>query len=93
MLRAAARVPHGGWNGWGYERPKQERIEVNIAYTTRRFRRVPHHMNGALLASISATPEGRRGGIIVAQEGNTWTVTMNRASPCRLDCAESCEVL
>jgi flavin-dependent dehydrogenase len=61
----------------GYETPKQERIEVNIAYATRQFRRVPHHLNGALLASIPATPESRRGGIMLAQEGGTWTVTMN----------------
>jgi 2-polyprenyl-6-methoxyphenol hydroxylase-like FAD-dependent oxidoreductase len=61
----------------GYETPKQERIGVNIAYATRQFRRVPHHLNGALLASISATPESRRGGILLAQEGDIWTVTMN----------------
>jgi hypothetical protein len=61
----------------GYETPKQERIEVNIAYATRQFRRVPHHLNGALLASIPATPESRRGGILLAQEGDIWTVTLN----------------
>lgn len=61
----------------GYEVPKQERIEVNIAYTTRKFRYAPHHLNGALFASIAATPESRRGGLILVQEGDIWTVTMN----------------
>jgi len=62
----------------GFEAPKQERIEVNIGYATRHFRRARHHLNGALLASIAATPETKRGGIILAQEGNRWTVTLNR---------------
>ena len=61
----------------GYEPPKHEKIEVNIAYATRQFRRIPHHLNGALLASIPAIPETRRGGILLAQEGDVWTVTMN----------------
>lgn len=61
----------------GYEAPKQERIEVNIGYATRHFRRSRHHLNGALLASIAATPETGRSGIILAQEGNRWTVSLN----------------
>jgi 2-polyprenyl-6-methoxyphenol hydroxylase-like FAD-dependent oxidoreductase len=61
----------------GYETPKQERIEVNITYATRQFRRASLHLNGALLASIPATPESRRGGILLAQEGDIWTATLN----------------
>ena len=60
----------------GYDKPREERIEVNIAYTTRRFRRAPGHLNGALFVSIPATPTTRRGGVILAQEGDLWTVTM-----------------
>jgi hypothetical protein len=52
----------------GYDKPTEERIEVNISYSTRQFRRVSHHLNGYLFASIPATPENRRGGIILAQE-------------------------
>jgi hypothetical protein len=61
----------------GYDTPKQEKIEVNIAYATRQFRRVSHHLDGALLASIPANPENRRGGILLAQEGDIWIITMN----------------
>jgi len=61
----------------GYGAPRQERIEVNMGYATRHFRRARHHLNGALLASIAATPETRRSGIIVAQEGDRWTVSLN----------------
>jgi flavin-dependent dehydrogenase len=60
----------------GYGKPKEERIEVNLVYSTRRFRRSPHHLNGASLASIAATPDSRKGGVIVAQEGDSWIVTM-----------------
>lgn len=61
----------------GFGAPKQERVGVNIGYATRHFRRARHHLNGALLASIAATPETRRSGIIVAQEGNRWAVSLN----------------
>lgn len=61
----------------GYGKLREERIEVNIAYATRQFRRLPRQLNGDLFASIPANPETRRGGVILAQEGNIWTVTMN----------------
>lgn len=61
----------------GYGTPRQEKIKVNIDHVTRRFRRAPRHLNGALLASIPATPESRIGGILLAQEGDTWIATLN----------------
>lgn len=61
----------------GYEAPKQERIEVNIGYATRHFRRARHHLNGALLASIAATPQTPRSGFMLAQEEDTWIVSLN----------------
>jgi 2-polyprenyl-6-methoxyphenol hydroxylase-like FAD-dependent oxidoreductase len=61
----------------GYDKPREERIEVNISYSTRQFRRIPRHLNGDLFATIPATPENRKGGIILAQEGGIWTVTLN----------------
>jgi 2-polyprenyl-6-methoxyphenol hydroxylase-like FAD-dependent oxidoreductase len=64
----------------GYRKPKEDRIEVNIGYATCHFRRTPEHLNGALLASIPATPTNKRGGIIVAQEGNRWVVTLSARS-------------
>lgn len=61
----------------GYEPPKQERIEVNIGYATRRFRRSSHHLNGRSIASIAATAQTRRSGIMLAQERDKWSVTLN----------------
>ncbi len=61
----------------GYGRPPEEKIEINVAYATRRFRRSPHHLNGASLMVIPATPDGRKGGVMVAQEGDSWIVGLN----------------
>jgi 2-polyprenyl-6-methoxyphenol hydroxylase-like FAD-dependent oxidoreductase len=60
----------------GYGGLKEERIEVDINYVTRRFRRFPHELNGALLAAIAATPQNRRGGVMAALEGDKWVVTL-----------------
>jgi 2-polyprenyl-6-methoxyphenol hydroxylase-like FAD-dependent oxidoreductase len=64
----------------GYRKPKEDRIEVNIAYATCYFFRTPDHLDGASLASIPATPTNKRGGVIVAQEGNRWVVTLTARS-------------
>src|SRR5215469_4891039 len=64
----------------GYRKPKEDRIEVNVAYTTCHFHRAPDHLDGASLASIPATPDNKHGGIILAQEGNRWVVTLSARS-------------
>ena len=61
----------------GYGKPLEERIEINLAYSTRRFRRSPHHLRGASLVVIAATPGGGKGGVMVAQEGDSWIVSLN----------------
>ena len=59
-----------------YAAPKVEKVEIALAYTTRIFRREPSHLGGNLAAIIPPTPEGKRGGVILAQENSTWTVTL-----------------
>jgi hypothetical protein len=51
-----------------------------MAYATCHFVRAPDHLNGASFASIPATPNNKRGGVIVAQEGNRWIVTLSARS-------------
>lgn len=65
---------------FGYRKPKEGRVEANMAYATCHFFRTPDHLNGASLASIPATPTNKRGGVIVAQEGNRWVVTLSARS-------------
>jgi len=64
----------------GYRKPKEDRIAVNTAYVTRHFLRTADDLNGASLASIPATPKNKHGGIILAQEGNRWVVTLSARS-------------
>ncbi|MGA8593298.1 MAG: hypothetical protein WB676_01010, partial [Bryobacteraceae bacterium] len=60
----------------GFEKPKEEKVEVDIAYTTRLFRRRSDHLNGDSAVVIQFTPEGKRRGVLLAQEGDRWTVTL-----------------
>jgi hypothetical protein len=64
----------------GYREPKEDRVEVNMAYATCHFVRTTDHLDGASLASVPATPSNKRGGVIVAQEGNRWVVTLSARS-------------
>jgi hypothetical protein len=49
---------------------------VGVAYTTRHFRRRPTDLNGDAVAVIPPTPEGKRGGVMIAQEGDRWIVSL-----------------
>lgn len=60
----------------GYARPAEDRIEIELAYTTRWFRRNSRHLDGDLAAVIPPTPHGKRGGVMLAQEDDRWIVTL-----------------
>jgi 2-polyprenyl-6-methoxyphenol hydroxylase-like FAD-dependent oxidoreductase len=60
----------------GYPRPAEETVEIALAYTTRLFRRRPSDLNGDVAVVIPPTPTGKRGGVMLAQEGDRWTVTL-----------------
>ncbi len=60
----------------GYPQVHEDRVEVALGYTTRYFRRDVQDLNGDLAAIIPPTPQGKRGGVMLAQEGNRWTVTL-----------------
>lgn len=60
----------------GYEAPKESRMESNIHYSTRCFRRSRDHMAGKLATVIASSHGASRSGIILAQEGETWLVTL-----------------
>ncbi len=61
---------------FGYEAPAEEKVEIGLKYTTRFFRRDPRELGGNFAAVIPPTPKGKRGGVIVAQEGGRWTVSL-----------------
>ena len=60
----------------GYPKPQEECMQVGVAYTTRHFRRRPADLSGDHVAIIPPTPEGKRGGAMLAQEGDRWIVTL-----------------
>jgi flavin-dependent dehydrogenase len=60
----------------GYTKPVEERVEVALAYTTRFFRRHKKQLNGDIAVIVPPTPQGKRGGVLLAQEGDRWTLTL-----------------
>jgi 2-polyprenyl-6-methoxyphenol hydroxylase-like FAD-dependent oxidoreductase len=60
----------------GYKKPVEDLVHIKLGYTTRFFRRHPTDLNGDIAAVIPATPQGKRGGVMLAQEGDRWTVTL-----------------
>jgi 2-polyprenyl-6-methoxyphenol hydroxylase-like FAD-dependent oxidoreductase len=73
----------------GYPKPEEERVEVALAYTTRFFRRRREHVEGDSAVIIPPTAGGKRGGVMLAQEADRWTVTLiehfGQAPPQELD--------
>ena len=60
----------------GYPKPQEERVEIALGYATRLFRRRATDVDGDLAVLIPKTPQGKRGGVMIAQEGERWTVTL-----------------
>jgi 2-polyprenyl-6-methoxyphenol hydroxylase-like FAD-dependent oxidoreductase len=60
----------------GYPKPVEERVEVALAYTTRFFRRRPEHLDGDIAALIPPAQNGKRGGVMLAQESDRWVVSL-----------------
>ena len=78
VVDAAGRGSRGAeWiKSLGFERPREEKVNVQLFYTTRIFRRESSHLNGDAFVSIPSTPDGKRGGVVLAQEGDEWIVTL-----------------
>jgi 2-polyprenyl-6-methoxyphenol hydroxylase-like FAD-dependent oxidoreductase len=67
----------------GFPHPQEERVEIALAYTTRWFRRHPQDLDGDVAAIVPPTPSGKRGGVMLAQEGDRGTVTLiSHFGPC-----------
>lgn len=60
----------------GYKKPVEDVVQIGLGYTTRFFWRKPTDLNGDTAVVIPPTPEGKRGGVMLAQEGDRWTVTL-----------------
>lgn len=60
----------------GYSPPAEERLNVDIHYTTRLFRRAPTDLDGCRNVLVDVPPDGRRGGVALAVEEGRWLVTL-----------------
>lgn len=60
----------------GYQAPDEERVEVGIHYVTRTFARQATATGNRLGAIVPPSPASRRGGVMLAQERDSWTVTL-----------------
>jgi 2-polyprenyl-6-methoxyphenol hydroxylase-like FAD-dependent oxidoreductase len=60
----------------GYPSPAEERLQVGIHYTTRLFHRMPGDLEGCQNLVVTIPQDGRRGGVVLAVEGDRWIVTL-----------------
>ena len=60
----------------GYDRPDEEEVEIGMGYTTCYFRRQPEHLAGINGIVFLATPPDKRLGVMLAQDGDRWVVTL-----------------
>jgi 2-polyprenyl-6-methoxyphenol hydroxylase-like FAD-dependent oxidoreductase len=61
----------------GYDVPARIEAGVESRYATRLFRRMPGQDSAPPVTVIVASPRLRRGGVMVAQEGDRWLVTLS----------------
>lgn len=59
----------------GVGRPVEERVEIELGYSSRIYRRLPEHLDGDRAVNMAIGP-GRRGATMVAIEGDRWHVTL-----------------
>jgi len=60
----------------GYKRPAVEEVRIGMGYTTCYYRRQPDHIPGLDGISLIASPPNKRLGVLMAQDGNRWVVTI-----------------
>lgn len=67
----------GNWlEGMGFERAEEEKVRIDLSYTTCTYRRNDADANGAKAVIVALTPPNRRTGVALAQEGDRWIVTL-----------------
>jgi 2-polyprenyl-6-methoxyphenol hydroxylase-like FAD-dependent oxidoreductase len=60
----------------GYPSPDEERLQVGVHYTTRLFHQEPAKLGGPQAVVVTIPPGDRRGGALLAVEGDRWLVTL-----------------
>lgn len=60
----------------GYPVPAEDRVEVDIRYATRYYRRKATHLDGQNVCILALNHPGRRAGVMLAVEGDRWVVSV-----------------
>jgi 2-polyprenyl-6-methoxyphenol hydroxylase-like FAD-dependent oxidoreductase len=60
----------------GCGRPDEDRVHVNLHYTSRRYRLGPDALGGALASLEAATPASPRAGVLARLENDQWLLTL-----------------
>jgi 2-polyprenyl-6-methoxyphenol hydroxylase-like FAD-dependent oxidoreductase len=60
----------------GYGRPAEEEVRIGMGYATCYYRRQPDHVPGVDGIVFLTTPPDKRLGIMLAQDGKRWVVTI-----------------
>ncbi len=60
----------------GYEAPQEEVVKIDVTYTSCEFRRQLEQTSAPVALIVAATPENRRGGVLLTQEGGRWMLTV-----------------
>ena len=68
----------GAWlESLGYAKPEASEIKINMGYSSRVYRRKPGDLGGNThLIVAPKAPLQKRGGVLLAQEGDRWIVTL-----------------
>ncbi|MBK1986063.1 2-polyprenyl-6-methoxyphenol hydroxylase-like oxidoreductase [Sphaerospermopsis aphanizomenoides BCCUSP55] len=61
----------------GYEQPLEEKVKIDISYTTRVYRRQAGELQGDNFVVVGASLPNWRNGVISAQEGDRWIVSIS----------------
>jgi 2-polyprenyl-6-methoxyphenol hydroxylase-like FAD-dependent oxidoreductase len=60
----------------GYQRPPEDRVSIDLGYTSRRYRLRPDALGGDLATLHGPTPTCPRGGVLARLEGGQWLLTL-----------------
>lgn len=63
-------------SGIGFPRPEEERLHVDLGYTTRRYRLPPDALDGDLGLLQAPTPRHPRGAALAHLENEVWMLTL-----------------
>jgi len=60
----------------GHKRPDEDRVKMDLHYTSRRYRLAPDALGGSLASVQAATPSHPRAGVLARLEGDQWLLTL-----------------